>query len=226
MLPGRLKLQLIAFLLLSGGVAGNILLMQPHARRGVGEGQVASLTLVDVGDTGSINGPGAEPERGTPQPAAAPASIPIRLEGADLTRAVQRELTVRGYETGGADGVAGIMTRAAIMGYEHDHGMALSGRPSQELLKRILLGDGAPLKSAGSAAASAEAREVIRTVETSLARLGYRPGRSDGRLSPETVRAIREFEVDQALPESGRISGPLVARLSRLMSERRVASGR
>ena len=57
---------------------------------------------------------------------------------------------------------------------------------------------------------------MISSVQTSLAKLGYRPGHADGELTPETARAIREFEVDQALPESGRVSGPLVARLARL----------
>jgi len=56
-------------------------------------------------------------------------------------------------------------------------------------------------------------------------KLGYRPGRIDGQLTPETARAIREFEVDQTLTESGRVSGPLVVRLARLASEGRVATG-
>jgi peptidoglycan hydrolase-like protein with peptidoglycan-binding domain len=225
MLSGRVKLQLIAFLLLSGGVAGNLLFLQPHAPGSRGERQLAQVSSIAFGDTGSIARPDAQTARGLRVEPLSTFQIP--RDGADLTRAVQRELQVRGYETGGADGVAGLMTRAAIMGYEHDHGLALSGRPSQELLKRILLGGGdAAAKPIGSTGQSAEARDVIRTVQTSLAKLGYRPGRIDGRLSPETARAIREFEVDQALPESGRVSGPLVARLARLVSEGRLASWR
>ncbi len=55
---------------------------------------------------------------------------------------MQRELQIRGYETGARDGVAGVMTRGAIMAYEHDHGLPLTARPSQELLKAIILGEG------------------------------------------------------------------------------------
>ncbi len=126
-----------------------------------------------------------------------------------------------------ADGVPGLMTRAAIMGFEYDHGLALTGRPSQELLKRILLGggDGAS-KRVGSRGQSAQAQSVIQSVQASLAKLGYKPGPINGQLTSETARAIREFEVDQALPESGRISGPLVARLARLAGEGKIASGR
>jgi peptidoglycan hydrolase-like protein with peptidoglycan-binding domain len=103
--------------------------------------------------------------------------------------------------------------------------MAMTGRPSQELLKRIVLGGSGRTKPIGSKGQSAEARDVIRTVQTSLVKLGYRPGSIDGQLTPETAGAIREFEVDQTLTESGRVSGPLVVRLARLVSEGRVAAG-
>jgi peptidoglycan hydrolase-like protein with peptidoglycan-binding domain len=219
MLSGRMKLQLAAFALLSGGVAGNLFLLQPQMRRGEGERQMAGAEAIVVGDTGSIGRPYE------PSPVDPAATIKIPEGAADVTRAVQRELQVRGYETGGVDGVEGVMTRAAIMGFEYDHGMALTGHASQELLKRILLGPGErATKPIGSEGQSAQARDLIRSVQTSLARLGYEAGRADGRLSPETMRAIREFEVDQTLPESGRISGPLVARLARLVNDGRVAS--
>jgi peptidoglycan hydrolase-like protein with peptidoglycan-binding domain len=213
MLSGRVKLQLVAFLLLSTGVAGNLFFLQPHARRGAGEDRMASASPFGFGDTGSIGHP-YEAARVDPA-----ATINIPQDAGDVTRAVQRELQVRGYETGGADGVAGPMTRAAIMGFEYDHAMPLSGRPTQALLKRILLGNSdAPSKPIGSKGQSTEAEAMIRTVQMSLGKLGYEAGRVDGQLTPETMRAIREFEVDQALPESGRISGPLVARLARLVT--------
>jgi len=226
MLPGRVKLQLVAFVLLSGGVAGNLFLLQPHghgsAGQASGESRMAGAASVSIVDTGSIS---REPGRGVTITALAPIKVPH--DTADVTRAVQRELQIRGYETGVADGVPGLMTRAAIMGFEYDHGLALTGRPSQELLKRILLGggDGAS-KRVGSRGQSAQAQSVIQSVQTSLAKLGYKPGPINGQLTSETARAIREFEVDQALPESGRISGPLVARLARLAGEGKIASGR
>ena len=227
MLSGRVKLQLAAFLLLSTGVAANLFLLQPHARGSLADEarRMAGAATIMFGDTGSI----ARGEDATRQGAGVRIEplpmVEIPQGAAELTRAVQRELEVRGYETGGADGVVGLMTRAAIMGFEHDHGLVLTGRPTQALLKRIVLGGGAPSVPIGSKGQSPEAQDVIRTVQTSLARLGYRPGRVDGRLSPETARAIREFEVDQALPPSGRVSGPLVARLARLATPGRVASG-
>ncbi len=224
MLSGRVKLQLAAFLLLSGGVAANLFFLQPKMRGSHGETrQVASRSSSSFGDTGSIERSSLEPVRFTATGAASSATIEIPKDAAEVTRAIQRELDVRGYETGGADGIVGMMTRAAILGFEYDHGMALTGRASQDLLKRILLSGNARAQPVGSQGQSAEARDMIFNVQASLARLGYKPGHLDGQLSPQTMRAIREFEVDQALPETGRISGPLVARLTRLASAGQVA---
>jgi peptidoglycan hydrolase-like protein with peptidoglycan-binding domain len=227
MLSGRVKLQLIAFFLLSGGVAGNLLLLQPNLRasRDSASGrQMASTQATGFGDTGSIERSSLEPV-GTRTPAMAEtATIELPRDAADVTRAIQRELNVRGYETGAADGIAGTLTRAAIMSFEYDHGMVLTGRSSQDLLRRILLSTtthATPIRSKGQ---SAEARDMILSVQSSLAKLGYRPGRLDGQLTPETMRAIRAFEVDQALPESGRVSAPLVARIARLESKGRIAA--
>jgi peptidoglycan hydrolase-like protein with peptidoglycan-binding domain len=143
-----------------------------------------------------------------------------------VTRAVQRELKIRGYETGSADGSQSLMTRAAIMGFEYDHALPMTGKPSQRLLKAIILGDGAHgARTVGSNGQSNEAADVIRSVQASLAKAGYKPGRVTGKLSPETMRAIRAFEADQALPETGRISGPLVSRLARVSGDGKLAAG-
>ena len=40
-------------------------------------------------------------------------------------------------------------------------------------------------------------------MQRSLAKLGYKAGSVNGKMTPETARAIRAFEADQALPETG-----------------------
>jgi peptidoglycan hydrolase-like protein with peptidoglycan-binding domain len=133
---------------------------------------------------------------------------------ADVVRGVQRELNARNYEAGPPDGVAGLVTRAAVMAYEHDYSLPLTASPSPALLSRIVLGSSAPQASSRAGAGpSPEAQTVIRTVKQHLATLGYQPGRIDGVAAPEMQRAIREFEVDYRLTESGRISAPLMSRL-------------
>ena len=55
---------------------------------------------------------------------------------------------------------------------------------------------------------------MIRTVQQGLAALGYLVGRVDGRLGEDTVKAIRDFEMDKGLVPKGRISAELVAHLN------------
>ncbi|WP_147108563.1 lytic murein transglycosylase [Tateyamaria sp. syn59] len=50
---------------------------------------------------------------------------------------LQRRLTARGFDTEGADGVIGNNTRAAITAYQTSEGLAATGDPSPELLRRL-----------------------------------------------------------------------------------------
>ena len=64
-------------------------------------------------------------------------------------------------------------------------------------------------KGGGSpqAAASGGARDVqIAEIQGNLARLGYRPGPSDGVVGPQTLTAVREYQRDNGLPEDGRLT--------------------
>lgn len=219
MTPGWVRLALAVFVALSGAFAVNIFLLQPAGMGsrgnvagaapgspGIGNRPPAaawSLQLASRGETQAINA-GSQPASG---------------DSIELTRAVQRELKAKGYESGAVDGVAGLVTRAAIMAYEADHGLALTAEPRQALLQHIILGGamggqgGAPQSSSGL---GPEAQAVVRTVQGSLSKLGFAPGAADGRLSEETIRAIRRFESAQGMKETGRISGPLAAKLAGL----------
>jgi peptidoglycan hydrolase-like protein with peptidoglycan-binding domain len=230
MLRGRVKLQFAAFFLLSGGLAANLLLLQPWLREETAaraaspsDTWLADAQLAGFGDTGSITRADAPLSNGK---TSAPNVIEAFTKPDALTGAVQRELKIRGYETGSADGTTSLMTRAAIMGFEYDHALPMTGKPSQRLLKAIILGDGGrTARPLGSNGQSGEAAEVIRSVQASLQKAGYRPGRATGKLTPETMRAIRAFEADQALPETGRVSGPLVSRLARVSGDGTLAAG-
>lgn len=150
----------------------------------------------------------------------------IALPGADPTearratiRAVQGELGRRGYEPGTVNGAPGLVTRAAVLAYEHDHGLPLTADPSPEVLAHLRHGTSAPGAAvgieAGATPQAGHAEAVIRSVQQSLGALGYLAVSADGIATDETVRAVREFEMDAGLVPSGRISGPLIARLAR-----------
>ena len=144
----------------------------------------------------------------------------------DVVKAIQQKLGQRGYEPGTPDGVTGVVTRAAIMAYEHDHGLALTGEPSDILLHHLQSGTGA--KPGGTPKArqprSGNAEQVIRTVQQSLAQLGYFAGKIDGRPGDDTVRSIREYEMDAGLVPTGRVSAPLLMKLARSTSGPKAAS--
>lgn len=197
--------------------------------------------------------PAAEPERKQPavderpqRIAIAPPQAAIRLarlkpdaanadaipetpdaEGsAETIRAVQRELQHLGYGPLTVDGVPGLLTRAAIMAFEHDNRMALTGEATETLLKRLLLGQSGEKQPAGEAGRirSQQAEIVLRTVQQSLAALGYQPGKIDGRVGDETERAIREFEMDHGLDPTGRVSAELFSRLAKAVSNTKVGA--
>jgi peptidoglycan hydrolase-like protein with peptidoglycan-binding domain len=135
---------------------------------------------------------------------------------ADTIRSLQKELLALGYGPLVVNGAPVPLTRAAIMGYEHDNGLALTGEASAKILKRVR---GETPRTTGDPEArkirSLEAEQVVRTVQHSLTTLGHQPGRIDGRLGEETEKAIRAFEVEVGIPATGRVSAELFSHLAR-----------
>ena len=257
MTPTHARFAVFVFVLLSAGVAGNIMFFQEQQAGGRSNSKRAGLDrpVKSVADT-IIDRPAAPPLGTSKQPMiinaqpmvtqpltpamAAPKSAPEadRKAGAtvdpalaaagdapEVIAAIQRELQARGYEPGTPDGVAGAVTRAAIMAWEYDHGLTPTGEPTEAVMKAIVLGVSAQAASQITAQWQALPKEkrarpeqMIRMVQLSLSTLGYSAGKVSGRMNEDTERAIREFETDQNLTPKGRVSGPLIARLTRLTS--------
>jgi len=225
MTPRLTRVALGGFLALAAGVASNALLLQgkPHvvAKSGV------ERTLLRTG----VQSPKDEeaqaahahaagkPERALRLGQAAPPArdgelAPDASANPDTVRALQRELRQRGYGALASDGVLRLPTRAAIMAFEYDNGLPLTGEASDQLLARVVLGAPGTQRPQGGIEVSSQAAEaVVRGVKRRLRSLGYQISRVDGRLDQETARAIREFEVDKGLVPRGRISFDIVARL-------------
>ena len=51
--------------------------------------------------------------------------------------AVQKRLTAKGFDTGGADGVIGPNSEKAITAYQQRNGLSVTGKPSQALLRHL-----------------------------------------------------------------------------------------
>lgn len=210
----RLQHGLTAFAALAATVMINMLYLQPSSG--------ARAPRFELGPS-----PEAQARAirgGEPRPDLA--ALNSQSDGVETTRAVQRELDARDYSIGTDDGVAGLVTRAAIMAYEYDHSLALTGEPTEFLLRTIVLGSANPqTATAANLRIGPYAEQVIRTTQQSLLGLGYGPMKVDGFLGEATVRAIRRFEREQGLPETGRISGLMVARLAKLAALGQVQAG-
>jgi Putative peptidoglycan binding domain len=242
--PGSLWLGFTAFALVGGVVATNVFCLQQTSRPQLAEersrkrpdpeadrqrrlalapqearahpsapprkpGAVVEMTAPEAGRVGRFSPPAAR--AGVMQLAD---EVPDARD-ADMIRAVQRTLADRGYEPGSADGVLGAATRAAIMAYEHDHGLPITADVSEPLLAHLQPGTKPSAIRAGRPGRMPHAEQLVRSVQQSLTALGYFAGRIDGWLGQDTVRAIREYEVHVGLPPTGRISAPLLARIDR-----------
>jgi peptidoglycan hydrolase-like protein with peptidoglycan-binding domain len=241
MTPRQARVALGAFVLLATGVTGNALYLQGGERAAARPPAAAPrpepprppaappapAAPAAPAQNKPIKPPdraSSEPPPGVPKTAQ---SVKVRMvrvatvgdttqeEGeADTVRAVQTELNRLGYGPVVADGVMRPAARAAIMAFEQEHRLALTGQATQGLLKMLLFG--APATTGAAApvdAPSPQAEAMIRQVQQMLAERGYRPGAVDGRLRAETVAAIRAFEADQGLVPKGRISAAVLERL-------------
>jgi peptidoglycan hydrolase-like protein with peptidoglycan-binding domain len=147
---------------------------------------------------------------------------------AQLVTAIQRELAARGYSGGPADGKLRDETRRAISSFEKDNGLPVTGAPSDELLRHILLGEAAaPGASTGSLASAAGGAggkpsptatpdPTVKQVQQILADLGYAPGPIDGSMGSGTERAVGAFQRDRKIASTGRITPELLREIKRV----------
>ena len=146
-----------------------------------------------------------------------------------LVTAIQRELAARGYSGGPADGKLRDETRKAITSFEKDNGLPVTGSPSDELLRHILLGEAAALgastgslASAGGGGAAAKpsstapADPTVKQVQQILADLGYEPGPIDGAMGSGTEHAVGAFQRDRKIASTGRITPDLLREIQRV----------
>ncbi len=132
---------------------------------------------------------------------------------------LQSELTEMDFYDGVVDGLPGPRTRDAIMAYQKANGLAVNGEPTEELLDKLRFNrriaevaqTPAPTTTSAIAPPKESVNKDVQLVQSGLAELGYSPGPVDGVLGEQTRQAIRKFEQDRQLVETGRIS-PLLLR--------------
>ena len=121
--------------------------------RPAGFSRRAAVAILAVIVSLSLPGEG----RGVPLAGEAEASLSARERVAE----VQRELTALGYHPGPHDGMMSTRTRVALRAYQADHGLAIDGRATPELLAQLRRGGAAPA-SPSAAPASGDPAVAMR----------------------------------------------------------------
>ena len=230
------RLLFLAFLALTATITYNALYLQAHPPHGMAD--ATPTTPVGYATTRVI---GVEPPstdaststrvasayEKTPASGAVvtdlPAKMPSGGESQLVVRAIQRELSLLGYDVGGVDGQLSDKTRKAISAFQMREGLAVTGLPSDDVLRQILLGDTisksdatGSIPTADSIAAHAGENGTVLRVQQVLAELGYTPGTIDGDWGQNTADAVSAFQRDRKLAVTGTITPELLTEFQRV----------
>jgi len=147
----------------------------------------------------------------------------IQLKYDPVAEDTQRELQSAGFYKGTIDGVVGRHTRDAISAYQKANGLDVTGTPSQELIEHIRytrqIAEASLFTGSVDPAPDAEQRARVRRVQTALSELAYYQGEISGEMQRPTQLAIRQFEREHGLPETGAVTEALVAQLARISGD-------
>jgi peptidoglycan hydrolase-like protein with peptidoglycan-binding domain len=197
--------------LMSGAIAANALFGQP----GNGRETEAALEAAEGSAQMAVDSPDG-------------GARTIQLRYDPVVEAVQRELAAAGYYKGTVDGVIGRKTRQAIAAYQQATGLQPDGKPSTELADHIRftrqVAEASLFTGTVEPSPDAEQRATVRRVQTGLAELAYSPGAVTGEMNDETRAAIRAFQRDRNMPETGEVSDQLIAELSKMSGQSDLAT--
>ncbi|MEM1039790.1 MAG: peptidoglycan-binding domain-containing protein [Pseudomonadota bacterium] len=153
---------------------------------------------------------------------------------ADLLREVQGALAARGYYKGKVDGIFGNRTKRAITGFQRDHSMAQTGKPSVRLLTQILMSASAnpqevpvpkpseivsvPVNKVKTVSLTTKSKEeaangLIARIQSGLRAYGYENLAVDGKMGQQTATAIQRFQLDYGMKITGEPSQNVLKKL-------------
>jgi peptidoglycan hydrolase-like protein with peptidoglycan-binding domain len=121
-------------------------------------------------------------------------------------RVLQEKLTLRGYPTGGVDGVFGAKTARAVRYFQRAHHLHRDGVVGAHTWAALH----GPQRDRGFGPVlrrGAERPRSVKALQQRLAHLDFHPGRADGLFGPKTEAAVKAFQRKHELPASG-IVGP------------------
>jgi len=129
----------------------------------------------------------------------------------ELVSRIQTELNRLGYNAGPNDGAFGPSTRRAIVTYQSDMNMQVTGEASAGLLSDLRNTD---RRSAGNDQGDAMApAELVQQIEDELTRLGWDVGTPDNEWGAKSRNAAREFQSKINVPVTGNADRELLTQL-------------
>jgi Putative peptidoglycan binding domain len=216
MTPVRARLTLIAIVALFLATAGNALFLQERTRApsATWASRIQAEKATPVSNTlESVSAPATAPAPlplSAPQPmsavqAAQPsvAQPPVETASQRLLTALQRELGRHGYAEQLRVQANGL--KLAVLAYEFDNGMPLTGEPAEALLKQILFDLNQAPRGAFADRAEANQRLVMET-QKALLGLGFFRGALSGRMDVWTSEAVKDFERHRGVTLTGRLT--------------------
>jgi hypothetical protein len=200
MTPLKARLTLFAVSAIFLATAGNALFLQERARlRRLNDGPTTAVSITQFPldkASESAQAP-AQPKASAPQSRLKPGEHDPRL-----FIALQRELSRKGYEIPQPQ-AAGL--RAALLAYEYDSGLKLTGEPNEALLKRLIFDLNPAPRGVFADRAEADVK-LVRETQTMLLELGFFSGTLSGRMDVWTINAVKAFERHRGLPLTGRLT--------------------
>ena len=119
----------------------------------------------------------------------------------DQARAVQQALAGLGYQIGPQDGKMNGNTLEALRTFQADMGLPATGRTDGQTLEAL----GFCVSNVGNVDFPADRRGRIQTAQRLLAGQGYDPGPADGQMGKKTHDALKQFQADMGLKQTGEV---------------------
>ena len=126
---------------------------------------------------------------------------------------IQTELNRLGYNAGPADGTFGPSTRRAIVTYQSDMDMAVTGEASERLLTDLRDTDRRGAGNDEDDDDTMAPAELVQQIEDELTRLGWDVGTPDREWGAKSRNAAREFQTKIDVPADGVADRELLTQL-------------
>jgi peptidoglycan hydrolase-like protein with peptidoglycan-binding domain len=137
----------------------------------------------------------------------------VEVRDQNLVRDIQRQLKAQGFYPGAIDGNLGPQTATALRAYQRSYRLPETGRLDEATLQSLLPERSEVSRAPGvsrtpetsRAPVDLSNREVRRDAQRQLKALGFDPGATDGTFGPQTEAALRAYQHEYRLPETGKL---------------------